>query len=451
MASVEDIVKKIEETDFNNRVDIAKTLEKTDLTKIFFTDLNGRIMNLPINPENIESIIANGIGFDGSSVAGFATVDSSDRLLFPNPDSFRIVEFINEKLGFFIGHVYNDLNLRAQVDPRAVLEAVLEKAATEYGFTFLIGPEHEFFILDEDESGQKVHSDQAGYFQASPHDKGELVRNKIIKVLKECGIRFEKAHHEVTPSQHEINLECTDPLAAADRTVLFNYITQKVAEEFGYHATFMSKPFDNFNRNAFHLHLSIQDRDGKKVLSDTDGEYGLSRTGKQFIGGILKYARETSIIMASTFNSYKAYVLGMEAPVVIGWGFKNRSSMVRIPYTHDPNNLRIELRNPDPAGNPYLQIAVLIHMGLQGIKENLDCGRPDTGNTYKRKFKYRVWDKRFLPKSMYEALVEAERSKFLKEVLGQQIYATYLNLKINDWEDHRVHVTQREIDKYLDI
>ena len=155
--------------------------------------------------------------------------------------------------------------------------------------------------------------------------------------------------------------------------------------------------------------------------------------------------------MASTFNSYKAYVMEREAPVVRGWGFKNRSSMVRVPYTVDPKNTRIELRNPDPAGNPYLQMATLIAMGLQGIKENLDCGRPDIGSTYRRKYKYRVWDKRFLPKSMYEALVEAERSKFLKTVLGDRIYESYMSLKINDWEDHRVHVTPRELDKYLNI
>jgi glutamine synthetase len=155
--------------------------------------------------------------------------------------------------------------------------------------------------------------------------------------------------------------------------------------------------------------------------------------------------------MASTFNSYKAYVLDREAPIIRGWGLRNRSSMVRVPYTHNPENTRIELRNPDPAGNPYLQIATLIAMGLQGIKENLDCGLPDIGSTYKKKYKYRLWDKRFLPKSMYEALVEAERSKFLKEVLGERIYSTYMSLKINDWEDHRVHVTPRELNKYLSI
>lgn len=428
--------------------DIKQKLKETKLTKIFFTDLNGRIMNLPINPDNIESIISNGIGFDGSSVAGYATVDSSDRLLFPDPESFRIVKFTDKKIGFFIGHVYNDRESRAPIDPRFVLEGVVKKAA-EYGFKFLVGPEHEFFILDENEFGEKVHSDAAGYFQSTPHDKGEPVRNRIIAILKSCGIQFEKAHHEVTPSQHEINLECAAPLNAADRTVLFNYITQMVAAEFGYHATFMPKPFDDFNRNAFHIHISMQDLDGKNLFYDSDSEDNISNNCKKFIAGILQYARETSIIMASTFNSYKAYILDKEAPVVRGWGFRNRSSMVRVPYTPNPESTRIELRNPDPSGNPYLQIATLIAMGLNGIKKDLNCGRPDIGSTYKRKYQYRLWDRRFLPKSMYEALVEAERGKFLKEVLGEEIYNTYMSLKINDWEDHRVHITPRELNKYL--
>jgi glutamine synthetase len=306
-------------------------------------------------------------------------------------------------------------------------------------------------LLAGDEFSDKTHSDKAGYFQATPHDKGELVRNRIIAVLKTCGIRFEKAHHEVTPSQHEINLECADPLAAADRTILFNYITQKVAVEFGYHATFMPKPFDDFNRNAFHIHISMQDLNGKNLFYDSDSKDNISGICKKFIAGIMKYARETSIIMASTFNSYKAYILDREAPIIRSWGLRNRSSMVRVPYAQNPESTRIELRNPDPAGNPYLQIAMLIAMGLQGIKQDLDCSPSDVGSTYKKKYKYRLWDKRFLPKSMFEALVEAERSKFLKDFLGDRIYNAYMSLKINDWEDHRVHVTPRELNKYLSI
>jgi glutamine synthetase len=430
---------------------IKQNLKNVDSTKIFFTDLNGRNRGLPINPANIDPIMKKGIGFDGSSIAGITTVDDSDRILVPVQDSFRLVEFTEEKVGFFIGKIQNAQGERSKSDPRAVLENVLNKADSEYGYRFLLGPEHEFFLLKGDEFNEDLHSDRAGYFHSDPHDKGEIVRKKIIEVLAKCGINFEKAHHEVTASQHEINLECLDPLAAADRTVLFNYVTQKVAAENGLHATFMPKPFNGQNRNAFHIHLSMMDKKGKNLFYQAKAKYHLSKTARQFMGGIVKYARETSIIMASTFNSYKAYVVEREAPVVRGWGLKNRSSMVRVPYASSTESTRIELRSPDPAGNPYLQMAALIGMGLQGIKEDLDCGQPDLGSTYRVKRKYRVWDKRFLPKSMFEALAEAETSRFLKELLGERIYNNYMRLKIADWEEHRTHVTPREHEKYLSI
>ena len=430
---------------------IKEKLKRVDSTKIFFTDLNGRNRSLPVNPANIDSIMSKGVGFDGSSIAGITTVDDSDRLLLPIRESFRVVEFKDEKLGFFIGEIRNAQGERSKSDSRAVLENVVAQADSEFGCRFFLGPEHEFFLLTCDCFADSMHSDSAGYFHCDPHDKGEVVRNKIIEVLEKCGIKYEKAHHEVTASQHEINLECSDPLGAADRTVLFNYVTQKVAAENDLHATFMPKPFDGQNRNAFHIHLSMVDKKGKNVFYQKGGEHNLSKTARQFMGGIIKYARETSIVMASTFNSYKAYVIEREAPVVRGWGLKNRSSMVRVPYASSTESTRIELRNPDPTGNPYLQMAALIGMGLQGIKEDLDCGQPDLGSTYKVKRKYRVWDRRFLPKSMFEALVEAERSKFLKEVLGERIYTNYMALKIADWEEHRTHVTPMEYEKYLKI
>jgi glutamine synthetase len=426
-----------------------ETLKQTDSTKIFFTDLHGRIMSLPVNPNNMESICNTGIGFDGSSIAGFASVEKSDRLLKPVKESFRLVKLADEKVGFFNGDVYNEAGKRSLVDPRAVLENILAEAEAEFGYKFIVGPEYEFFLLKGDKFDENSHTDRGGYFQASPHDKGEAVRHRIINVLKECGIVFEKSHHEVTPSQHEINLECTDPLNGADRTVLFNYVTQKVATEFGYYAAFMPKPFNGYNRNAFHIHISMQDLDGNNVFYDETAEKNIGKIARQFIAGILKYARETSIIMASTFNSYKAYVLEREAPIVRNWGFSNRSSMVRIPHALSPQSTRLELRSPDPCGNPYLQIAVLIAMGLAGIKQGLDCGPPISGSAYRKAWKMKVWDKRFLPKCMYEALVEAERSKFLKETLGERLYENYMALKVSEWEDHRTHVTPLEHSKYL--
>jgi glutamine synthetase len=424
-------------------------VKQLDAATIFFTDLNGKIMGLPINPDDLDSILEKGIGFDGSSVAGFTSVDKSDRILIPDAESFRVLNIENKSLGFIVGRVFSKLGQRAQADPRRVLEDVIADAEQNHGFQFLLGPEHEFFLLSGDTFEQKNHTDQAGYFQIAPHDKGEGVRNQIISVLKTCGIKFEKAHHEVTPSQHEINLECADPLTAADRTLLFNHITHKVAAMNDFHATFMPKPFDGYNRNAFHIHLSMQDVDGNNLFYQADSDDGLSELAKQFIGGILKYGREASIIMASSYNSYKAYVLEREAPVVRGWGFANRSSMVRIPYCATPESTRIELRSPDPIGNMYLQMATLISMGLEGIKNKLECGKPDVGSTYQKKYVARMWDKRFLPKSMGEALIEAEKSQFLKQMLGKKLFESYLALKINEWEDYRTHITPKEFNHYV--
>lgn len=433
--------------------------EDIDYTKFFFTDLNGKLMNLSVNGQRLGSIIENGVGFDGSSIAGYATVEHSDRLLVPDISTYRKVRFKNKNVGFFVANVHNEDGVPANADPRHVLQEIITRAEEEFGFRFVVGPEHEFFLFNGDEFAltakhgfdDKVLSDKAGYFHSTPHDKGEAIRHSIVKLLEDCGIQYEKSHHEVTPSQHEINLESTDVLSAADRTLLFTYITQKVAEENGYYASFMPKPFEEYNRNAFHIHLSMWDKKGNNLFYDENATQNLSRTARHFIGGIMKYARETSIVMASTTNSYRAYVLEKEAPIVRGWGFRNRSSMVRVPYTASPGGTRIELRNPDPGGNVYLQMATFIAMGLHGIREGLDCGSPDIRSTYDRHYDNKVWNERFLPRSFYEALVEAERSDFLKNVLGERIYENFMDLKIREWEEDRIHITSREHRKYLDI
>jgi glutamine synthetase len=423
--------------------------EDVEFIKIFFTDLNGRLRALTINPEFMDQIVEKGVGFDGSSIAGITTVDDSDRLLLPVPESYRVLEFNSERIGFCIAKISNLMGGRSLSDPRAVLERTLERAMEEFGVRFQVAPEYEFFLLKSDDFTKNIHSDKAGYFHSDPHDKGGFVRNQIIRTLKRCGIRHEKTHHEVTASQHEINLEHTDALSAADRTLLFNYVAERVAAEQGMHMTLMPKPFDGQNRSAFHLHISMWNQEGENLFHDAQSEHRLSRQARQFIAGILKYARQTSIIMASTYNSYKAYVAEREAPMVVGWGIKNRSSMVRLPYCTSPESTRLELRSPDPSGNVYLQMAALIEMGLQGLREGEECGPPDMGSVYRSLFDCRVWDERFLPRSMYEALVEAERSQFLRNLLGESIYNHYLCLKISSWEEHRTHVTPRELGNYL--
>ncbi|SMD01678.1 glutamine synthetase [Desulfocicer vacuolatum DSM 3385] len=430
-----------------------------DFTKIFFTDINGRLMNLFVNPLMVDKMSKTGVGFDGSSIAGYTSVENSDRLLVPSLSTYNEIDFGDKTVGFLIGDIYDEKGNPSGTDPRHLLKKVLKKAEKEFQVRFTVGPEHEFFLFNGESAAAGTdpemcvleHSDDIGYFVSSPTDKGESVRQDIVNVLAGCGIQYEKTHHEVTPSQHEINLECTDALSAADRTLLFSYVAKQVAEKNGFTASFMPKPFENYNRNAFHIHLSMQDFEGNNLFYDATSEHQLSDLARYFIGGILKYARETSIIMASTVNSYKAYVMGKEAPVVRGWGLRNRSSMVRVPYTLSPESTRIELRNPDPAGNVYLQMAVLISMGLAGMREKLDCGMADKGSSYNKEHGLKVWDDDFLPRSFYEALVEAEDSSFLKETMGEAIYKNMMTLKLKEWEEDRVHVTQREHNKYRDV
>ncbi len=439
--------------------EIEDQLNDASHAKLFFTDLNGKLMNLSVNKSKLADIIKEGVGFDGSSIAGYATVEHSDRLLVPDPATFRKLTIGDETIAFLIGNVHNEKGRPASTDPRHILQQIVAEAKAEFGYSFTVGPEHEFFLLEGDEFdliGKRgfedgAHSDRAGYFHSTPHDKGEFVRQNIVAALEKCGIEYQKSHHEVTPSQHEINLECTDVLAAADRNLLFTYVTQKVAEKRGYYASFMPKPFKNQNRNAFHIHLSMQNADGENLFYDEHSDQHLSKIAQYFIGGILKYARETSIVMASTVNSYKAYVIEREAPIIRGWGFRNRSSMVRVPYTNSPKNTRIELRSPDPAGNVYLQMATLVAMGLQGIREMIPCGFPDQGSTYDRNYDTKVWDDRFLPRSFYEALVEAEKSEFLKSIFGPNLYNNFMGLKKQEWEEDRTHITNRERSRYLDI
>jgi len=425
--------------------DIHKIIGNVDTLQIFTTDLNGRPVTLQVNGDNVASLLEKGVGFDGSSVPGYGTVNDSDKLLIPLQETFRKVPLPQENLGFLIGRINEGYETRSPLDPRYLLERVIAQAEQEFGLQFKVAPEHEFFLLSSEEfSTEDIHTDKAGYFQASPRDRGEVVRKEIVSVLKKCGVDFEKMHHEVTPSQHEINLSCLPPLEAADRTVLFSYVAKKIAYSQNMYASFMPKPFNGFNRNALHFHISAQDMEGTPVFFEKSAPDALSATAHHFIGGLLEYARQTSLIMASTFNSYKAYVVGREAPILRSWGMKNRSSMVRVPYATGPKDTRIEIRSPDPAGNIYLQIATLIGIGLQGIRDKLDCGAHDTASTYQTRKAAGLWDTNFLPTNMYEALLEAERSEFLKNFLGDALYEQYMSLKIAEWEEYRTFVTPRE-------
>jgi len=430
---------------------IKEQLQQADTSKIFFTDLNGRLKSLSINPQDIEIINKKGVGVDGSSIPGIATVDNSDRILKPVMESFRLVDFGDRKVGFFVAQLFDQDGSRTAVDPRYALERAVAKGAMEYQLQFTLGPEHEFFLLNSAEMNAAIHTDKLDYFGSSPTDVGDLVRQEIVDVLGRCGVKYEKAHHEVTSSQHEINLEPGDPLTVADRTVLFQFVAKEVAARYDLHLTFMSKPFTGYNRNAFHIHISFSDMEGKSLCYDEQREHGLSAMLMHFIGGLTSHAHGLSIVLAATVNSYKAYVLGKEAPIVRGWGLRNRSSMIRIPHALSPQATRLELRCPDASGNVYLQFAVLIFAGLDGIRSQAEAGQPDKGSTYRQAEQIKVIDERFLPRDFYPALMAAEQSGFLRESLGASLYRNYMRLKIAEWEDYRTTITDFEHSRYLTI
>lgn len=430
---------------------IKEQLQQADTSKIFFTDLNGRLKSLSINPQDIEIIVKKGVGVDGSSIPGIATVDNSDRILKPVVESFRLVDFGDRKVGFFVAQLFDQDGSRTAVDPRYALERAVAKGTEEYQLQFTLGPEHEFFLLNGAEMSAAIHTDKLDYFGSSPTDVGDVVRQEIVDVLARCGVKYEKTHHEVTSSQHEINLEPGDPLTIADRTVLFQFVAKEVAAQHDLHLTFMSKPFTGYNRNAFHIHISFSDREGTSLCYDEQREHGLSTLLMHFIGGLTGHARGLSIVLAATVNSYKAYVLGKEAPIVRGWGLRNRSSMVRIPHALSPQATRLELRCPDASGNVYLQFAVLIFAGLDGISRQIEAGQPDMGSTYKKEEQIKVLDERFLPRDFCSALMAAEQSDFLRESLGAELYRNYMQLKIAEWEDYRTTITDFEHSRYLTI
>jgi len=298
--------------------------------------------------------------------------------------------------------------------------------------------------------GEKGHSDNAGYFQSTPQDKGEVVRNRIIAILETCGIKFEKAHHEVTPSQHEINPVCTDPLSAADRTVLFNTITQETADEFGLHATFMPKPFNHLTGNGCHMHVSVWDESGRKNLFlDKKEELGISKMGYQFMGGVMHSADALCPIFNPTVNSYKRTNAPITAsgatwsPNTVTYTGNNRTHMVRI-----PDEGRFEFRLMDGATNPYLSQAAILMAGLDGVKNNRDPGERLDINMYEDG--HSLHDVKKLPLNLLDALRLMETSEVVRDGMGASFVDSYLKLKMKEWNGFMSHASAWERDNTID-
>ena len=426
-----------------------------EFVRLQFTDLFGKMKNVAITVSQLEKALDNKCMFDGSSIDGFVRIDESDMYLHPDFSTWAVFPWrkhLNAQTARLICSVYTADNVTPfEGDPRNVLQKVVDEAA-EMGYGFNVGPECEFFLFKLDEDGRPTleTGDKAGYFDLNPIDHGENCRRDICLALEEMGYTVEASHHEVAPGQHEIDFQFGEVMLTADRVMTFKHIVKTYATKHGLHATFMPKPIYGECGSGMHTNMSLYDlKTGKNVFDDPDGEFGLSKEAHAFIAGILKHVRGSAVVANPTVNSYKRLVPGYEAPTYLTWSTSNRSVLVRIPASRG-NGTRVELRSPDPACNPYLEMALCLAAGLDGIKNGLtpppaydnnvfDLSQDEIDNLGIQR----------LPASLEEAINAAEADPFIRETLGEHVYTNYINGKKREWDEYRKQISQWEVDRYM--
>ena len=438
--------------DENNILSIAKS-ENVIFVRLQFIDILGFPKNIVIPLNRLEEALDEGMPFDGSSIAGYATIEESDKIAKPDPKSFVILpESIEKRKTAKLNcDIYEPNGQRFIGDTKYVLEKTVNKVK-ELGYIFITGPECEFFLFKKDGGNATlVPNDSAGYFDLSHRDLAEGVRADISIALGELGIQTYTSHHEASDGQHEINFRYADAITTADRVITLKYITKVIASKHNLHASFMPKPIYGLNGSGMHTHMSLFTHDGNNAFYDPNDEHQLSDIARHFISGLLKYIKEINCILNPTVNSYKRLVPGYEAPTYISWANRNRSALIRIP-TERGNGTRCELRNPDLSGNPYLQFAVMLAAGLKGMEDELEPPAPVEKNIYAlsemEKEKHDIGQ---LPESLGHALSFMNESALLKETLGEHIFKNFLHVKRQQWNEYRTQVTQWELDKYLSI
>ncbi|HME44759.1 MAG TPA: glutamine synthetase family protein [Syntrophorhabdales bacterium] len=420
--------------------------------KLWFTDILGFAKSFAIGVEELEGAFSEGMGFDGSSIQGFARIEESDMIAMPDPSTFVVLPWRPKESG--VARMFCDIHepdgTPYKGDPRYVLKRNL-KLAQDMGFTLYVGPELEYFYFKSDKEPEIL--DMAGYFDLTTEDVSVDLRRETVLWLESMGIKVEYSHHEVAPSQHEIDLRYTDALTMADNTMTYRVVVKEVAKKYGLYATFMPKPIFGVNGSGMHTHQSLFKGSSNAFFNGGD-EYFLSDIAKQYIAGLLRHAREITLITSQWVNSYKRLVPGYEAPVYIAWARRNRSTLVRVPL-YKPGKekaTRAEYRSPDPACNPYLAFAVMLRAGLEGIKNKYPLPAPIEEDVYEMSAERRKeLNIGALPGSLHEAIEAAESSPLIRDTLGDHVFEKLMENKRIEWDKFRVHVSRYEVDTYLPI
>ncbi len=439
---------------------VLRALEERDVRfiRLWFTDVLGYLKSVAIAPAELEGAFTEGIGFDGSAIQGFARVSESDMLAHPDPSTFQILPWRGGGDGPATARMFCDITMpdgsASYADPRYVLKRTLQ-AAAEKGFTFYTHPEIEFYLFKgQPEPGTvPVPVDQSGYFDHTSQSSGSDFRREAITMLEAMGISVEFSHHEGGPGQQEIDLRYADALSTADNIMTFRTVVREVALGQGVWASFMPKPFTEHPGSGMHTHVSLFEGD-RNAFFEGGAEYQLSKTGRHFIAGILHHAAEITAVTNQWVNSYKRLIGGGEAPSYISWGHNNRSAMVRVPM-YKPNkgqSTRIELRTIDAACNPYLAFAVVLAAGMKGLENEYDLPREAEDDVWSLTDRERqALGLQQLPKTLYEAILVAEKSELLAETLGEHVYDFFLRNKRQEWEEYRGQVSAFERDRMLPV
>jgi len=477
-----------------------ETLEKNKVRWVHstFVDIRGLMQDVVIPARQYVNgdAFTSGIGFDGSSVRGFKSIEESDMILMPDPETLVLIPWEHDekqKSAIVIGDVYEAFGGEepSEVCSRGFVAKRAVKAAADMGYKGYFGPELEYFIFssidptkltwdlwvspkggegdswgaprvvpESPEIGPGSHltlRPKEAYFRPPPDDTTIEYRNEVAAILEDnFGFEVEMHHHEVaTGGQIEIDFKYGDLIQTADRVVYYKFVAKNIAKKHGMIATFMPKPLYLDNASGMHVHTSLWNGD-ENVMYDENDEYAeLSQTGRYFIGGLLEHARALVAVTCPTVNSYKRLVPGYEAPIYIMWSRRNRSALVRVPvYFRGPkyaSQKRVEFRSADPSCNPYLALSCILMAGLDGVKKKIDPGDPVDEDVYKLTPERRsALGIRELPTTLKDALDEMKSDEVIYRTLGSHIFDAFIEYKINDWNQYCLYVTPWEIVKYLD-
>lgn len=422
--------------------------------RLWFTDILGLLKSVAIPVEQLEEALEEGVGFDGSSVEGFARQDESDMVAMPDPNTFQVLPFRPQEGGtvarMFCDILYPNGN-PYDGDPRYVLRKNL-KRASDLGFTFYVSPELEYFYFKSSEPPLEG-LDEGGYFDQTARDMASDLRRDTVLSLEGMGIEVASSHHEAAPSQHEIDLLYTDALTMADNAMTYRLVVKEIAVMHGSWATFMPKPIFGVHGNGMHINMSLF-RGERNAFYNARSQFHLSRTAKYFIAGLLKHAPEITLVTNQWVNSYKRLVSGYEAPIFTTWAMVNRADLVRVP-TYKPGKesaMRVEYRSPDPACNPYLAFAVMLAAGLEGVEKAYKPPRPtEKPASEMTEAEREKADIRTLPQDLSQAIDLAEGSDLVKKTLGAPLFEKFIANKKIEWMDYRAQVTGYELDRYLKV